>query len=89
MIDIHTHILPSIDDGARSEKESLHLLEQAKDSGVTAIFLTPHYIVGSKYNLNNEKKEALLAKLKEKTKKLNIELYIGNEKRRDVFFKSF
>lgn len=79
MIDIHAHILPSIDDGARSEKESLHLLEQAKDNGVTAIFLTPHYIVGSKYNLNNEKKEALLTKLKDKAKNLNIELYIGNE----------
>ena len=32
MIDIHAHILPSIDDGARSEKESFHLLEQAKDN---------------------------------------------------------
>ena len=79
MIDIHAHILPLIDDGARSEIESLHLLKQAKDSGVTAIILTPHYIVGSKYNLNNEKKEALLAKLKNKAKQLNIELYIGNE----------
>ena len=44
MIDIHAHILPFIDDGARSEIESLHLLKQAKDSGVTAIILTPHYI---------------------------------------------
>ena len=61
MIDIHAHILPSIDDGARSEKESFHLLEQAKDNGVTAIFLTPHYIVGSKYNLNNEKKRSFVS----------------------------
>ena len=59
MIDIHAHILPLIDDGARSEIESLHLLKQAKDSGVTAIILTPHYIVGSKYNLNNEKKSSV------------------------------
>ena len=34
MIDIHAHILPCIDDGARSEKESLALLEKAKKMGV-------------------------------------------------------
>ena len=77
MIDIHAHILPCIDDGARSEKESLALLEKAKKMGVTDIILTPHYIIGSNYNANNKKKEALLKKLSVKIE--GIHLFLGNE----------
>ena len=43
MTDLHTHILPGIDDGAHSAEESLSLLRAERDSGVTAVMLTPHY----------------------------------------------
>ncbi|MCL2249475.1 MAG: hypothetical protein FWC13_09405 [Oscillospiraceae bacterium] len=43
MIDLHTHILPGIDDGAASVEESLALVEAEIDSGVTTIALTPHF----------------------------------------------
>lgn len=42
MIDIHTHILPGVDDGARSFREALRLLEDAAKAGTKEIILTPH-----------------------------------------------
>lgn len=42
MIDIHSHILPGVDDGSQSLDESLELLEIAADSGVHTIVATPH-----------------------------------------------
>lgn len=42
MIDIHTHILPEMDDGSHSLAESVQMLEIAADSGTTDIVASPH-----------------------------------------------
>lgn len=42
MIDIHAHILPSVDDGARDMQASLEMADIALKSGVTAIVATSH-----------------------------------------------
>lgn len=42
MRDIHCHILPGVDDGARDMAESLRMWEAAKRAGVTSIVCTPH-----------------------------------------------
>ena len=42
MIDLHSHILPEIDDGSKNLYESLEMARMAVDSGVTAIVATPH-----------------------------------------------
>ena len=42
MRDIHSHILPGVDDGARDLDESLAMIEAAKAAGVTSIVCTPH-----------------------------------------------
>ena len=42
MIDLHSHILPELDDGARSLRESIAMARMAVDSGVTAMVATPH-----------------------------------------------
>ena len=42
MIDIHAHILPGIDDGARNWEETGRLLEAAWAQGVRHIIATPH-----------------------------------------------
>lgn len=43
MIDWHTHILPSMDDGSKSVEESAAMLERCRNAGVTAVVLTPHF----------------------------------------------
>ena len=42
-MDIHSHILPEIDDGAKNIEESLKLLSMLKAQGVTDVVLTPHF----------------------------------------------
>ena len=42
MIDIHTHILPGIDDGARDLGDTLDMAALAADSGTTDLIATPH-----------------------------------------------
>ncbi len=43
-VDLHTHILPSVDDGAENFKESLQMLRIAEKNGTTDIVVTPHYL---------------------------------------------
>lgn len=43
MIDIHTHILPGIDDGSSSVEETLEMLKVMADSGIKKVVATPHY----------------------------------------------
>ena len=42
MVDIHSHILPGLDDGAASFDESLAMLRMAAEQGTTDIVATPH-----------------------------------------------
>jgi len=43
MIDIHTHILPAIDDGASGKEEALALIEALLAEGVKTAVCTPHF----------------------------------------------
>lgn len=42
MIDLHSHILPGIDDGAKTLDDSIAMAKQALDCGVTHMVCTPH-----------------------------------------------
>ena len=42
MIDLHSHFLPGIDDGAGDLDTSLAMIRQAVDSGITRLLATPH-----------------------------------------------
>ena len=42
MVDLHCHILPGIDDGAKSMEESLEMAESAIADGITHLVATPH-----------------------------------------------
>lgn len=41
--DIHSHILPGMDDGCKTPEEAVQLLRSSYDQGVHKICLTPHY----------------------------------------------
>lgn len=43
MVDIHSHILFDIDDGAKNIKESLTLCRDASENGFKAVVATPHF----------------------------------------------
>ncbi len=85
MIDFHTHILPEIDDGSNSVKESVVLIKQLKQQGVNNIVLTPHFYAysSSAENFNEIKSKSLKTLLEElKTENIEVSLYSGCE----VFF---
>jgi protein-tyrosine phosphatase len=46
MFDLHSHILPGIDDGAKTIEDSLAMARIAVDNGTTVIAATPHVIEG-------------------------------------------
>lgn len=46
MVDIHSHILPGIDDGAKSLEQSKEMLRMAWEQGISEIIATPHYMPG-------------------------------------------
>lgn len=45
-IDIHSHILPGLDDGSKSVKQSIEMLKIANSQGITSIVATPHNMLG-------------------------------------------
>lgn len=75
MIDIHTHILPMVDDGSKNLKESLELLHQELNNGVNEVILTPHQ------NQRNLDKKRIQFAFEEfvKAVDLPIKLYLGCE----------
>ena len=45
-IDMHSHILPGMDDGSRSMGQTLRMLETAVSEGITTMIATPHNMPG-------------------------------------------
>lgn len=86
MIDVHTHILPSVDDGASSIDETFKMLHEACIAGFTDIFTTSHYIE-QKYEFNKFDRKCIIDALQEKLNKEEVnlklhngaEIYISNE----------
>ena len=74
-IDIHTHILFGIDDGAKDIEMTKQMLRLAKQSGTSAVFLTPHSESGS---FDFEKANAAMRGLL-KDGEPEIKLYTGCE----------
>lgn len=54
MIDLHCHILPGIDDGAKTMDDALKMARKAVSEGITYILATPHYKNG---RWTNEKED--------------------------------
>ena len=63
MIDIHTHLLPAIDDGAGSLAEALAMCRHAAAEGCEALVATPHQRTDAWPNLDRPLLEARFAEL--------------------------
>lgn len=80
VIDMHCHILPGLDDGARFVKESVMMLKQAQENGIRAIVATPHYKDGAPNATKTEIEKKILEVLKDAFEKnIDVKLYPGNE----------
>lgn len=80
MIDVHTHIMPFIDDGSESIEDSMAMIETEIANGVHNIILTPHAL---RVNIKKYSLEHLLNSFNkfkaEVEAKYDVRLYLGQE----------
>lgn len=80
MIDIHSHVIPNVDDGSRSIKESLEMLRHSAEIGVTDVICTPHFSHKRFVTPIEEiKKNFELLVEEAKKEEIPINLYLGQE----------
>lgn len=85
--DIHTHILPGVDDGAPDVATAIRLLNAEVENGVTAVALTPHFY---SYEMGiSDFMKRITASFKELVKEIEdmpLDLVVGSEVRyfRDI-----
>lgn len=73
MKDIHAHILPGVDDGARDLEDSVEMARMAAESGTTVIAATPHCNIPEVYdNYFGDEYWKLFERTAEELKKRNI-----------------
>lgn len=78
--DIHSHILPGVDDGAKDINMTMKMIDEAYSQGVRTMVATPHYYPG-----HNNKSKAHIEKIYEevssviKEKYSDFTLLLGNE----------
>jgi protein-tyrosine phosphatase len=86
MIDIHAHLLPGLDDGARNLEESIKMCWMAYEDGVRTMVATPHTLNG----LYQNDRSTILTKVRELNTAL-IQFGIRNSelKIRNIQTKSF
>ncbi len=75
MIDIHSHILPGLDDGAKNLETALAMARMAAQSGITDIIATPHVVDGV-YDNSSETILQAVANLNTALKEHSIPIHI-------------
>ncbi len=85
IVDIHSHLIPGIDDGAKSLEESLALFHQFQQQGVKRMVLTPHIHLG-RYDNSKDDILACSAALQHEllSRNIFIEIAVAAEIRLDV-----
>ncbi|MFK5985210.1 MAG: capsular biosynthesis protein [Pseudomonadota bacterium] len=76
MIDLHSHLLPGIDDGPTNLEDALDLARYAVNNGITHSVLTPHIHLG-RYNNNLSIIAKIFQQFKQALIKNNIDLKIA------------
>jgi len=79
-VDVHSHVVPSGDDGAKSVEEGLELCREAAQRGTSVLVATPH--IWPELTLFRERGEAVRAahaEMAEKARRFGLELQLGYE----------
>lgn len=63
MIDIHSHILPGMDDGSKSTEETAQLLQLLQQQGVTTVAATPHFYAQEAPDVFLKRRQAAFEKM--------------------------
>lgn len=71
VVDIHSHILPGIDDGSKSMEQSVEMMEIAREEGIAAVIATPHNMPG-KGKADKVQVTGLIKELKEECEKQEL-----------------
>lgn len=81
MIDIHSHILPCVDDGPKSLAGSIAIVRRLISQGVTDIIATPHFVNETNFVSPKAQNQRVLAVVKRALEKegININIFLGNE----------
>lgn len=78
--DLHTHILPGVDDGARDLEQTMELVRMAYADGTRHLFLTPHYRGRYRRNGPDRLREVFSDVQAVVSEQLpDMHLYLGNE----------
>jgi protein-tyrosine phosphatase len=78
--DIHTHILPNVDDGAENLTKAMEMIRMAYDDGIRTLFLTPHYKGGYKgYNVDQLRELFANIRCEALIDFPDMRLYLGSE----------
>ncbi len=78
MIDIHSHLLPKVDDGPSSNDEFLVLLNDYVDNGVTDVLCSPHY-KANRFEMDTESIMNQFNESCELALKLGVKLHLWRE----------
>ena len=82
LCDLHTHVLPGIDDGAQNMEQALQMLQNAVASEVAYLVATPHFDVSQcPASQLLDRMEAQFQKLQEAAASIPVELALGAEVR--------
>ena len=86
-VDVHSHLIPGIDDGAKTMHDSILLISKLKELGFKKLITTPH-IMRDKYPNSSQIIENGLQKLQEKLleKGITIEIEAASEYFLDEYF---
>ena len=74
IIDIHSHIIPFVDDGSGSMQETMEMLKAYEDQNVEAVICTPHFGPCAIPGVNVESAFEWL-----KSTSKDVKMYLGNE----------
>jgi len=79
VIDLHTHVLPGLDDGAQSLEEALAMVRVALADGVTCLVATPHDTGFVPYDAGKVKVLTVQLQAAIETEGLPLRLVVGSE----------
>lgn len=79
-VDIHSHALPGVDDGAKQWEMTTEMFKQAVEQDITHIVLTPHYIEGdNQYCLSSVRSAFEKSKQLISDQGFDLRVSLGNE----------